>query len=93
MRRSLRWAFGLVLGVVLFYVGDALWVRFRMATHRDPTGTVQVRVLLAVPQKGGRTEFIPGNTETQACVYSVFPQVGLPPCWYAQRHTRREVDF
>jgi hypothetical protein len=93
MRRSIRWAVGLVLGVILLYVCDALWVRFRIATRRDAKGSVQVRVLLAVPQKGGRTEFIPGNTETQVCVYSMFPQVGLPPCWYAQRHTRKEVDF
>ena len=63
------------------------------ANHRDPTGTVKVRVLLAVPQKGGRTEYIPGDTETKTCVHSLFPQLGLQPCWYAERHTRKQINY
>jgi len=93
MRYSIRAVLGIAIAFLAFYVGDAAWVRVRLAGHRDPTGSVKVRVLLAVPQKGGRIEYIPGNTETQACVHSVFPQIGLPPCWYAERHTRRQVDY
>lgn len=93
IRRVIRVAAGLLFAVVAIYLADAIWVRFRLATHRDPTGKVQVRVLLSVPEKGNRTEYIPGNTETQVCVYSLFPQVGLPPCWYAARHTRKVIDF
>jgi len=92
-RYSVRAVLAFLIALLALYVGDATWVRVRLARHHDPTGSVKVRVLLAVPQKSGRMEYIPGNTETQSCVHSVFPQIGLPPCWYAERHTRREVDY
>jgi hypothetical protein len=90
LTRTALWA---ALAMMLAYGADAAWVWARQAKHQDPTGSVQVRVLLAVPQKGGRIEFVPGGVEMQKCVHSVFPQIGLPPCWYAERHTRKEVDF
>jgi len=52
-----------------------------------------VRVMLAVPQKNGRIEFAPGTTETRYCVHSWFPHLGLAPCWYLERHTRKQVNF
>jgi len=81
------------MAVILVYAADAAWVRLRMLARRDPTSTVQVRVTLAVPQKSGRVEFIPGGTEVQSCVRAMFPHLGLEPCWYVERHTRRQIDF
>ena len=88
-----RAAAGIAIAILLAYVGDAAWVRLRMARHRDPTSAVQVRVMLAVPQKNGRIEFAPGTTETRYCVHSWFPHLGLAPCWYLERHTRKQVNF
>jgi hypothetical protein len=48
--------------------------------------------MLAVPQSNNRVEFIPGGTETLPCVVAQFPHAGPEPCWYVERHTRREVD-
>ena len=93
MRYVTRTALWAAVAMMFAYGVDAAWVWIRQARHQDPTGSVQVRVLLAVPQKGGRVEFVPGGVETQKCVYSAFPQIGLPPCWYAERHTRKEIDF
>jgi hypothetical protein len=93
MRIIYRVAAGIAIAVVLVYAADAAWVRLRMANHQDPTSAIQVRVMLAVPQKNGRIEFTPGNTETQSCVRSWFPHLGLEPCWYVERHTRKQVDF
>jgi len=49
--------------------------------------------MLGVPQKNNRVEFIPGGTVTEPCLLSVLPHLGLSPCWYVERHTRREVDY
>jgi len=93
MRLFFRIAAVAAASVLLLYAADAAWVRRRMASHQDPTGTVQVKVLLAIPQKNGRTEFVPGDTETQPCLRSVLPHMGLKPCWYVKRHARRQVSF
>jgi hypothetical protein len=81
---------GIGLSAVLIYGVDALWVELR---GTRAFGTVEVRVLLDVPEKGNRVEYIPGGTETHRCVYSAFPQRGLTPCWWEERHRRREITF
>lgn len=93
MRWIVRPVAGLAVALGLAYAADAAWVFLRTTDHRLPTRTVQVRVMLAVPQKNNRVEFIPGGTETETCLASMFPHSGLSPCWYAERHTRREVDY
>ena len=93
MRRTVRLVAGLAVALALLYAADAALVLLRTTDHRLPTRTVQVHVMLAVPQKNNRVEFIPGGTVTEPCLLSVFPHSGLSPCWYAERHTRREVDY
>lgn len=93
MRAITRVAAAIVLAAVLVYVADAAWAWLRTTDHHPPTGSVQVRVMLAVPQKSGRVEFVPGGIETQTCARALFPHFGLEPCWYVERHTRRQVDF
>ncbi len=85
----------LLLGaaLVLAYAADAAWVAARTHDNRPPTRTVQVHLLLKVPQKGNRIEFISGGTRAVPCLESLFPHSGLTPCWYAERHTRREIDY
>jgi hypothetical protein len=62
-------------------------------SHRDPTRTVQLRVLLAVPQKSGRLEHIPADPQTQTCVDAWFPHLGFEPCWYVTRHARKQINY
>lgn len=93
MRPIVRLAAGLVIASGVVYAADAAWVFLRTTGHRLPTRTVQVHVMLAVPQKNNRVEFIPAGTRNEPCLSSLFPHSGITPCWYAERHTRREVDY
>ncbi len=93
MRIIARLAIGVVVAVLLLYAGDVAWLRLRLARHADAIGSVEVQVLVAVPLKNGRTEYIPGDTENDQCVRALFPQLGLPPCWYLQRHTTKRLDL
>ena len=92
MRTLIRLVAVSVVVLGLAYAGDVTWVFLRTTDHRLPTRTVQIHVMLAVPQKNNRVEFIPGGTETRSCLVSLFPHSGLAPCWYVERHTREEVD-
>jgi hypothetical protein len=93
MRTAIRAAVVSLAVLVLAYLVDAVWVRIRVATHHDPTRTVDVTLTLTVPQKNGRLGLFPGGVETRSCVRALFPQLGLPPCWYLERHTEQRVDY
>ena len=82
-----------MIAVALLYGGDVAWVRLRIARHQDPRSTMEVRTLLAVPLKDGRMSYAPGSTETRTCVNALFPQLGVVPCWYLERHTRQVVQY
>ena len=79
--------------LLVVYIGDSISIRYQIPKGRDRFGSVQVQKLLAVPQKNHKTEYIADPPETQQCVYSLFPQLGLEPCWYLARHARQQVNF
>jgi hypothetical protein len=86
-----RWAIRLVLLVAAIYVGDYMAVRF--PGSRNPLGSVTIQPYYAIHLKNKRTEFdfdVPPQTKT--CVYSLFPHLGYPPCWYASRYTEARID-
>lgn len=88
-----RWfliAAGLLL---LIYIGDYLSIAYRIPNGREQFGSVELQKLLAVPQKDHKTEFIADPPQEQQCVYSLFPQLGLTPCWYLARHTTQQVNY
>lgn len=93
MRLLFRLVAVMVVALGLLYAADAASVFLRTTDHRLPARDVQIHVMLAVPQKNNRVEFIPGGTTTQSCLASLFPHSGLAPCWWVERHTRREVDY
>jgi len=93
MRRLALILAGAVLALLFAFAADAAWLRLRADRNRDAVGTVQVRVLLAIPQKSGRTEYVSGGTELEPCVRAIFPHDGLQPCWYAAGHTRKRIRF
>lgn len=82
-----------VVLLCILYFGESISVRYRIPASRDPLGTVQISKLYAVPQKGGKTEYEPGESETQTCVHSIFPHLGYSPCWYLNRHRNQEIDY
>jgi hypothetical protein len=79
--------------LALLYVGDYVSIVYRIPNGREQFGSVEVQKLLAVPQKDHKTEYIPDPPQAQQCVHSLFPQLGLTPCWYVSRHTMQQVNY
>lgn len=94
MKRLLRRWFAFVAGVLMLaYIGDRISLVYRIPGGREQFGTVEVQKLLAVPQKDRKTEYISAPPESQQCVHSLFPQLGLTPCWYLARHANQQVNY
>jgi hypothetical protein len=77
----------------LAYATDYAVFRYRIATNRQPFAQIMVYSYDAVPQKGGKTQFIFSPPELQTCVSTLFPQAGVVPCWYLRRHTEQRTDM
>jgi hypothetical protein len=88
--RSFLAALGL-LGVA--YATDYGVFRYRVATNRQPFGSVSVEHYDAVLHKDGKSEFIFDPPVQEACVHSLFPHVGDPPCWFLIRHAEQRTDI
>jgi hypothetical protein len=74
----------------VFYAAD--WVQFRIR-GRDALSIVPVRVLYAVQQKNGKTEFLFRPPEVETCANSLFLHAGYSPCWYLRRHPERRIQI
>jgi hypothetical protein len=79
--------------LVLVYLGDYFSIVYRIPNGREQFGSVEVQKLLAVPQKDHKTEYIADPPQAQQCVHSLFPQLGLTPCWYLARHANEQVNY
>lgn len=79
-----------VLALAALYVGDWLVLRARGAAGREK---VSVRTYYAVPAKGNKVDFMPGETVSDDCVRSLFPHDGADACWWAARHAEKRVDL
>jgi hypothetical protein len=79
--------------LLLLYLGDHVSIVYRIPGGREQFGSVEVQKLLAVPQKNHKTEYISDPPEAQQCANSLFPQLGLLPCWYLSRHANQQVNY
>jgi hypothetical protein len=82
-----------VLVALAVYGGDFLWLRYRMATKRDPFGSVTYDVYYSAKLKNGKFEFSYGGKQTFECPHSLFPQYLEKPCWYASRKKDIQIDI
>jgi hypothetical protein len=71
---------------VLAYGIDDLGFRYRVASNRQPFGSVTVQSYYAVSQKNGKTEYLFDPPQPQTCVHALFSHAGYAPCWYLNRH-------
>ncbi|MGC1415583.1 MAG: hypothetical protein WA817_09895 [Candidatus Acidiferrum sp.] len=88
----------LVLAVALLYAGDYLSVRVRLLHPKptDPFETVTALRVLAIGEKGGKTEYTLDQLQprqTAVCVHSLFPHAGDPPCWYLKRKFAQPIPM
>jgi hypothetical protein len=79
--------------LLLVYLADSISIRYRIPNGREQFGSVEVQKLLAVPQKDHKIEYIADPPQPQQCVHSLFPQLGLPPCWYESRHATQQINY
>jgi hypothetical protein len=56
-------------------------------------GTVTVHTYYSVKLKSGKTEYDYAGDHDVNCANSLFPQLGLKPCWYAIRHTDEQITI
>jgi hypothetical protein len=54
---------------------------------------VEIQPLLTVRLKGGKTELMSGEAQTQTCVHSLFSLLGYEPCWLLARHAKEQVHL
>jgi hypothetical protein len=84
-RMLVRGMFGLVLTLVVLYVGD--WAVWRVRVARGGgMGSVSVGTLIETPLKGNKMEYDWAGSQDVACSRSIFPQAGSGACWWLQRH-------
>jgi hypothetical protein len=79
--------------LLLLYMGDYISIAYRIPRGREQFGSVEVQKLLLVPQKDHKTEYIADPPQAEPCVHSLFPQLGLAPCWWESRHTTQQVNY
>ena len=88
-----RIATAVVLVLLVLYGGDYLWLRYRMATNRNPFGSVTRDVYYTVKLKSGKTEFSSGGQQAFECPNSLLPQYGEKPCWLARRQKEQQINI
>jgi hypothetical protein len=88
--RSLLTGVGLL---TVTYGGDYGVFRYRLATGRQPFGSVIVEHYDSVAHKDGRAELIFDPPVQETCVHSLFPHAGDPPCWFLSRNAEQKTDM
>ena len=82
-----------LLGVAVLYAGDYLSLRFAIPGGRKTTEVIRVRPVMDIPQKSGRDELQPLDAENITCAISLFPHMGMKPCWWVRRHRQPIIDM
>jgi len=93
-----RIAIAILAAAALIYIGDFAWVRVRMMHPKsdDPFETITALRILAVDEKGNRTEFTVDPVQPQqtaTCVHSLFPHYGDQPCWYLKKKFAQPIPM
>lgn len=88
----------LVAAVVIVYAGDFVSLRVRMlhAKPGSPFETVTALRILAIGEKGNKTEYSLDPLQPQQtaeCVHTLFPHNGDPPCWYLKRKFAQPIPM
>jgi hypothetical protein len=91
--RALLYLVLFVIAVVaVTYAGDYAVLRYRVAAQKNPFGQVTVTNYFASQMKNGNTEFDFQPPQSQTCTNSLYPHMGMQPCWYLQRHREQRID-
>jgi hypothetical protein len=75
------------------FVGDYAVLRYRVAANKSAFGQVTVTPYFAVQLKNGNVEYDFQPPQTQDCANSLYPHLGLTPCWYLEKHREQRIDI
>lgn len=80
------------------YLIDYASVRVRMLHPKpdDPFETITAPRILAIGEKGNKTEYVLDQVQPQqsaVCVHSWFPHSGSPPCWYLKAKFAKPIPM
>jgi hypothetical protein len=78
------------VAAILLYGLDLLSVKLRIPP-RDTYGSVTLHTVYLVKLKSGKTEYDYAGDHDVDCTNSIFPQLGVKPCWYLSRHTEEQI--
>lgn len=92
-RAVLLFLAGMIAILALSFLIDYAIFRIRLATGKQPFGSVTVTHYYAVGEKGNKTEYIFDQPQPWPCVNSLFPHSGDQPCWYLRRHPEQRSDI
>jgi len=79
--------------VIIVVAAGAILYAADMVSLRVKLGSVTVHTYYAVKLKNGKTEYDYGGDQVVDCSNSLFPQMGVGPCWYAIRHTDKQITI
>jgi len=82
-----------VVVLMATYAGDYAVLRYRMAAQKNPFGQVTVTPYFAVKLKDGKVEYDFQDPQNVTCANSLYPHMGLQPCWYLARHREQRIDI
>jgi hypothetical protein len=88
----------LVVIIAIVYTWDFVSVRVRMmhAKPSDPFETITSLRILAIDEKGNKTEYSVDPVQPQqtgVCVHALFPHNGDMPCWYLKRKFAQPIPM
>lgn len=83
----------IVIAGAVLYIGDDALFRYRVSRQKNAIGQVTVHSYFAMHMKNGRTEFSFQPDQEERCVNSLFPHLGMSPCWYLRRHPDKRIDI
>jgi hypothetical protein len=76
---------------VVTYACDYALLRYKMNTNGGAAALGTVTSYYGTALKNGKMEIFTDQPQVESCVHSLFPHVGLRPCWYARRNTLRPI--
>lgn len=87
MNRFIRTGSLVLLAATLaLYLIDAAVFAWRQR-HGTAYRAIVVNQFLATPLKGQKEEYDVAGSEQVTCARTIFPQPGMPACWWLERHT------
>ena len=93
-----RCLFSILALVACVYLVDYLVLRVRMlhATPASPFESMTRTRVLAIAQKGGKTDYQIDQVqpvETLTCVHALFRHYGHQPCWYLKPRLNQPIPI